>query len=133
MIRFLVVDDSATIRRVFKNILPKIIDDELEITEAEDGLIALSKVSKAQEPFHFIMLDVNMPNMNGVEFLTKLRSSPEHKDVRIIMATTEAEKSTIVSIMKKGANGYIVKPFQLPTVKRALQQHTARMGINLRD
>lgn len=133
MVRFLVVDDSATIRRVFKNILPKIIDDEIDIVEAEDGVDALNKVNTSETPFQFIMLDVNMPNMNGVEFLEKFRADAGNNEVKVIMATTEAEKSTIIKIMKMGANGYIVKPFQLPTVKRALQQHTARMGINLKN
>ena len=130
MVKFLVVDDSATIRRVFKNILPKIIKDEIEIIEAGDGLIALKRVEQ-HDDIKFIMLDVNMPNMSGVEFLEKIRSDSTKNDIKIIMATTEAEKRTILKIMKKGANGYIVKPFQLPIVKRALQQHTARMGIEL--
>jgi two-component system chemotaxis response regulator CheY len=132
MLKIMTVDDSNTIRRVFKNTLPKIFIDKIEIVEAEDGQEALDVLAQNTDT-QIIFLDVNMPVMKGDEFLEKMRAMPEYNDIRVIMATTEAEKRTVMKIMKLGANGYIIKPFNYDTVVKALLPIVGRMGIEINE
>jgi two-component system chemotaxis response regulator CheY len=132
MLKVMTVDDSNTIRRVFKNTLPKIFIDKIEIVEAEDGQEALDVLDKNKD-VQIIFLDVNMPVMKGDEFLEKMRKMPEYNDIRVVMATTEAEKRTVMKIMKLGANGYIIKPFNYDTVVKALLPIVGRMGIEINE
>jgi two-component system chemotaxis response regulator CheY len=132
MLKVMTVDDSNTIRRVFKNTLPKIFIDKIEIVEAEDGQEALDVLAQNKDT-QIIFLDVNMPVMKGDEFLEKMRAMPEYNDIRVIMATTEAEKRTVMKIMKLGANGYIIKPFNYDTVVKALLPIVGRMGIEINE
>jgi two-component system chemotaxis response regulator CheY len=126
------VDDSTTIRRVFQNTLPRIFVDKIEILEAENGQIALDVLAKNKDTI-LIFLDVNMPFMKGDEFLEKMRKNPEYKDIKVIMATTEAEKRTVMKIMKLGANGFIIKPFNFETIVKALIPIVGRMGIEINE
>jgi len=104
--KILLVDDSRTMRNIWKKILAKM--DGAEITEAEDGVQGLSCV-EGQGPFDLILLDWNMPNMDGITLLKKIR---EKKILTpVIMVTTEAEKPRIIEAIKAGASNYMVKPF----------------------
>jgi two-component system chemotaxis response regulator CheY len=132
MHKILTVDDSTTIRRVFQNTLPRIFIDKIEILEAENGREALNVLAKNPD-IAIIFLDVNMPTMKGDEFLQKMRANPEYKDIKVIMATTEAEKKTVMKIMKLGANGFLVKPFNFERVAKALLPIVARMGIEINE
>jgi len=105
--KILVVDDSSTMRRIIMNCLEEIGDNE--IVEAVDGLDALMKLK--EHNIDLVLTDWNMPNMDGLALLKKLRSNPEFLRVPILMVTTEAEKSNVVVALKEGANNYIVKPF----------------------
>jgi two-component system chemotaxis response regulator CheY len=71
--------------------------------------------------------------MNGDVFLEKMRADSKYNGIRVVMVTTEAEKRTVVRIMKLGANGYIVKPFTPQTMKKALQPILGRMGVELNE
>jgi len=104
--KILVVDDSSTMRRIICNALKQI--GQSDVIEAEDGCQGLAKV-KADPGIGLVLTDWNMPNMNGFEFLQKIRES--NKDIPIVMVTTEAEKGNVLSAIKAGANNYIVKPF----------------------
>jgi two-component system chemotaxis response regulator CheY len=132
VLKVMTVDDSSTIRRVFRNTLPKVFIDKIEIIEAEDGVEAMEKLQDNTD-VQIIFLDVNMPNMKGDEFLAKMRQNAEYNDIRVIMATTEAEKRTVMRIMKLGANGYIIKPFNFDTIVNALNPIVSRMGIEIRE
>jgi two-component system chemotaxis response regulator CheY len=66
------------------------------------------------------MLDWNMPVMDGITFLRKVRENPAYKSVKIIMCTSESEKSKVVEALKAGANNYIVKPFKPEALKEKL-------------
>jgi two-component system chemotaxis response regulator CheY len=132
MLKILTVDDSVTIRRVFKNTLPRVFVDKVEILEAEDGAKAL-KVLEENEDIRMIFLDVNMPTMKGDECLEKIRANEQYNDIKVIMATTEAEKKTVMKIMKTGANGYLVKPFNYERVVKALLPIVGRMGIEINE
>lgn len=103
--KILVVDDSSTMRRIITNTL-KTIGQE-DVVQAGDGLEGLQAL-KDNPDVALILTDWNMPNMNGLDFLTKVR---ETSKTPTIMITTEAEKQNVVTAIKAGANNYIVKPF----------------------
>lgn len=126
-LKILSVDDSIVIRRAYKNILPQILKNNIEFFEAGDGTQAFDVLGEHKD-INIIFLDVNMPNMTGTEFLATLRKNKEYNGIRVIMSTTEAEKGTVVKIMKLGANGYIVKPFNKDTVKKAIEGVVGRMS-----
>jgi two-component system, chemotaxis family, chemotaxis protein CheY len=115
--RILLVDDSSTMRRIQKNqIMGLGISD---VHEAENGQEAWDKLS-ALMPVDLILLDWNMPVMDGFSLLKKVRAEPTFKQVKIIMCTSESEKSRVVEALKAGANNYIVKPFSPEALKEKL-------------
>ena len=103
--RFLLVDDSTTMRNIQRKILAGMGHDE--IAEAADGLLALTAFN-AQRP-DVMFVDWNMPNMDGLTFVKKVREVD--KNVLILMVTTEAEKARVIEAIKAGVNNYVVKPF----------------------
>lgn len=103
--RILIVDDSKTMRNIERSIILRLGYTEIE--EAVDGLDALSKVS-AFDP-ELILLDWNMPNMDGITFLKKFRTT--NKTTPVIMITTESEKARVVEAIKAGVSNYAIKPF----------------------
>lgn len=115
--KVLVVDDSVTMRRILANIIKQM--GEHQIVEAADGLEGLAQLVNESD-IGLILTDWNMPNLNGYDFLVKLRAS--NKAVPVVMVTTEAEKSNVLAAVKAGANNYIVKPFTPETVKEKLAQ-----------
>lgn len=102
----LVVDDSSVIRKVARRILE---DMSFEISEAEDGRQALDACN-GEFP-DAILLDWNMPEMDGLEFLKKLRQMPGGDRPKVVFCTTENDVSHIAKAMRAGANEYIMKPF----------------------
>jgi len=105
--KILVVDDFSTMRRIVKNLLRQI--GYANIEEAEDGAQAYSKLKNGG--FGFVVSDWNMPNMDGLDLLKKVRSDPELKDLPVLMVTAEAEKEKVITAIQAGVNNYIVKPF----------------------
>ena len=108
--KILLVDDSATMRSVQKKILSDL--DNPTILEAADGVEALKSLSLHND-VDLVVLDWNMPNMNGLECATQIRGGGNQ--VKILMCTTEAEKSQVVKALQAGVNNYAVKPFDAPT------------------
>ncbi|MCP4709424.1 MAG: response regulator [Planctomycetes bacterium] len=109
--KILLVDDSRTMRNIWKKVVGTLKD--VEIAEAGDGQEGLTRI-KEEGPFDLILLDWNMPNMDGLTMLTKVRETD--KNVVVIMVTTEAEKPRIIESIKAGANNYVVKPFTPDTL-----------------
>lgn len=118
----MLVDDSKTMRKIQKGVLTKL--GYTDLVEACDGQDALSRVF-AEEP-KLILLDWNMPNMDGLSFLKAYRQ--KIKDVPVIMVTTEAEKSRIVEALQSGANNYVVKPFTPDILADKIKQTMDRMS-----
>ena len=116
--RVLFVDDSPTMRRIMVNSLTKIGFEDL--IEAENGEDALEKLEG--ESVDLILLDWNMPEMNGKELVEELRSQDKFKGTPIIMVTTRGTKEDVVTAVKIGANGYIVKPFTPETLKSKIKK-----------
>lgn len=105
----LIVDDSASLRRVVQIALT---GAGYEVIEATDGKDALSKIGKlAGKKLHLIISDVNMPNMNGIEFVTEVKKDPSYKFTPVIMLTTESEDAAKQKGREAGAKAWIVKPF----------------------
>lgn len=111
--KFLVVDDSSTMRRIIKNSLKRIGFED--IVEAENGRDALEKLTDVD----IILTDWNMPEMDGLEFVKRVRTS--NKVIPILMVTTNAAKDDIVEALKHGVNNYIVKPFTPETLKEKVE------------
>ncbi len=131
MLKVLVVDDSVTLRRVIKNVLSRLVIGGVTYHEAGDGVEAMEQV-KAHQDIDLILLDVNMPVMNGDVFLKNLRDDKAFNKIRVIMVTTEAEKKSVIRIMKIGANGFIVKPFTPDVMRKAIAPTLTRMGFELK-
>jgi len=126
----LIVDDSKIVRRVLKNTVIRYFKapnwKELNVFEAEDGLVAMEQMKK--EKIDIMLLDWNMPNMTGAEVVEAVRANKEWNKTRIIMATTEGSKSSVLQMIKKGANGYMVKPFSEEAIFKTLDTITARIS-----
>lgn len=104
--KFLLVDDSRTMRNIWKKVLASL--ENSEIVEAGDGVEGLNAI-KESGPVDVMLVDWNMPNMDGLTMVKKVRETD--KTTPIIMVTTEAEKPRIIEAIKAGVNNYVVKPF----------------------
>lgn len=100
------VDDSMSIRETVKMILTSA---GYEVYSAEDGVAGLRLAE--QRKADFIITDLNMPNMDGITLITRLRALPQYKFTPIVMLTTESQDDKKVAGKKAGATGWVVKPF----------------------
>jgi two-component system, chemotaxis family, chemotaxis protein CheY len=116
--RFLVVDDFSTMRRIVRNLLKEL--GFANVTEAEDGVDALRKLRA--EPFDFVVSDWNMPNMTGIDLLREIRKDEALKHLPVLMVTAEAKKENIIEAAQAGASGYVVKPFTSVTLDEKLKK-----------
>ncbi|HMU65386.1 MAG: chemotaxis protein CheY [Nitrosomonas sp.] len=117
-LKFLVVDDFSTMRRIIRNLLREL--GFLNVEEAEDGAAALRKLRESS--FDFVVSDWNMPNMDGLTMLQSVRADEELKQIPVLMVTAEAKKENIIAAAQAGANGYIVKPFTAATLDEKLNK-----------
>ena len=121
---FLVVDDFSTMRRIVTGLLK-----ELEFTrmaEAEDGSAAMKILEAGAAPITFVLTDWNMPVMDGLALLKKIRATPSLAHLPVLMITAEAKKENIVEAAQAGADGYIVKPFNAATLKDKIAKILSR-------
>lgn len=122
--KFLVVDDFSTMRRIIINLLKELGYSNIE--EAEDGAVALKRLQG--ESFDFVVTDWNMPNMTGLELLTSIRADAKLKNMPVLLVTAEAKNDNIVAAAQAGANGYIVKPFTAATLEEKLTKIIEKLG-----
>ena len=119
MSRILAVDDSPSMRQMVSFTLKSA---GFDVAEAEDGAVALELARK--EKFSLVLIDINMPNMNGMELIRALRAVPDYKFTPLLMLTTEAATDKKQEGKAAGATGWIVKPFNpdqlIATIKRVL-------------
>jgi len=120
-IKILAVDDSPTMRRIIINTLKRA--GYTDVIEANDGKDALAKM-KVEKP-NLVITDWNMPEMDGLTFVTTLRGMDEFKQLPVLMVTTRSVKEDIMEAMKAGVNNYIVKPFTPDTLKAKIDQTLA--------
>lgn len=112
-IKILIVDDFSTMRRIIKNLLRDLGYNNT--FEADDGSTALPMLETGD--FEFVISDWNMPIMQGIELLRKIRENPKLKSLPFLMVTAEAKREQIITAAEAGVNGYIVKPFTADTLK----------------
>lgn len=124
-LRFLVVDDFSTMRRIIRNLLKE--SGYTEADEAEDGLVAMQKLRNGT--FHFVVSDINMPNMNGFQLLMEIKKDERLKHIPVLMVTAEARKEDIVMAAQQGAAGYIVKPFTKATLEEKVSLILTKLGL----
>jgi len=117
-LKLLVVDDSSTMRRIIKNTLARI--GHKDVLEAENGKEAWS-IMQANSDIDVLITDWNMPEMNGLELVKKVRAESKYEDLPIIMVTTEGGKKEVITALKAGVNNYIVKPFTPQVLKEKLE------------
>ncbi|MEA3486123.1 MAG: chemotaxis response regulator CheY [Thermodesulfobacteriota bacterium] len=116
--KILVVDDFATMRKIIKNLLKQA--GYQNIVEAEDGGAALKTLQS--QKVDFIISDWNMPNMNGLEFLTAVRTDSELSSLPFLMVTAEALQENVVQAVKAGVSNYIVKPFTAEVLNEKIEK-----------
>ncbi len=105
----LIVDDSSVMRKILERSLRQAVPNRIDrVVEAGDGAEALSKLEN--DTVEVVFSDINMPNVNGLDFLRRLKETP-HKDVPVIMVTTEVGEKTVLEAISLGAKGFIRKPF----------------------
>jgi two-component system, chemotaxis family, chemotaxis protein CheY len=120
--RVMLVDDSKTIRRIQRSILEQLGYTDIE--DACDGQDALSRAAAFQP--ELILLDWNMPNMDGITFLKTFRQ--RDTTTPVIMVTTEAEKSRVIEAIRAGVNNYVVKPFTPDILQQRIQETLERVA-----
>ena len=123
-IKFLVVDDFSTMRRIVRNLLKEL--GYVNADEAEDGAIAFQKLKGGG--FDFVVSDWNMPNMDGLQLLQAVRADAALRHLPVLMITAEAKKENIIAAAQSGASGYIVKPFTAATLGDKLDKIFEKMG-----
>jgi two-component system chemotaxis response regulator CheY len=113
----MIVDDSASLRQVVGLTLK---DAGYDVVEGADGLDALSKLTG--QKVHLIISDVNMPNMNGIEFVKAVKQLPSYRFTPIIMLTTESQEERKREGQAAGAKAWLVKPFKPQLLLGAVQK-----------
>lgn len=105
--RALVIDDSRAVRLIIGKILREL---SIEVIEAANGREALELMTENPD-VELVLVDWNMPEMNGLEYIRAVRSQPDYNPVRIMMVTSETEPEQVLRALDAGANEYLMKPF----------------------
>lgn len=117
-LKLLVVDDSSTMRRIIKNTLQRLGFED--VLEAEHGVEAWQILERTPD-VNVLITDWNMPEMNGLDLVRKVRAEKRYENMPIIMVTTEGGKAEVITALKAGVNNYIVKPFTPQVLKEKLE------------
>jgi two-component system chemotaxis response regulator CheY len=115
--RVLVVDDSRAIRRIVSGMMKEL---GFAVTEAENGQEALERLEEIERP-DIVLVDWNMPEMDGLEFVRAVRANPRFCDLPLMMVTSETEMERMALALLAGANEYVMKPFDKSTIEDKLQ------------
>ena len=118
MLDVLIVDDSAAIRKILQRVLRQAEIPIGTVYEAGDGVEALEALKK--QTVGLILSDINMPNMDGLEFLTKVRAEQAWQNLPIVMVSTEGTHAKVLEAVERGASGYVRKPFTAEQIKEKL-------------
>ena len=116
MTRFLIVDDSSTMRRIIINTLNKLGFDQT--VEAANGREGIERLDAGVADI--VITDWNMPEMSGLEFLRQIRAQERTRDLPVLMVTTNAAKDDIVEALRAGVSNYVVKPFTTDTFREKI-------------
>ena len=122
MQRALIIDDSRAIRRILGSVVREL---GFEVAEAENGRQALETLTGMQPPAEIVLIDWNMPEMNGLEFVSHVRADRRCNGVKLMMVTSVTEADQMVKALTAGADEYIMKP----CTKEALHDKLRLLGI----
>ena len=117
-LKFLVVDDFSTMRRIIKNLLNDLGYPNVE--EADDGKTALPMLQAGN--YDFLITDWNMPGMPGLDLIKAVRADGKLAKMPVLMLTAEAKREQIIEAAQAGVNGYVIKPFTAETLKEKLDK-----------
>jgi two-component system, chemotaxis family, chemotaxis protein CheY len=115
----LIVDDSAAIRKILERVLRQAGIPLGNVHQSGDGVEAIETLKK--QSVGLIFADINMPNMDGLELLSKVKASPDWQNIPVIMVTTESSQTKVMQAVELGAAGYIRKPFTADQIKSKLE------------
>ncbi len=119
----LVVDDSVNIRNIICDNLKRLGFSHMETApDANDAFSKLVSFSKTPNPFTLILSDLNMPGPSGIDFLKQVRETEKFKDIPFVLITTESEKMAVIQAALAGVSAYVVKPFNLDSLTKRLQE-----------
>ena len=118
MLDVLIVDDSAAVRKILQRVLRQTDIPIGAVYEAGDGVEALEKMR--QQAIGLVLSDINMPNMDGLEFLSKVRAEQSWRQIPIVMVSTEGTHAQVLEAMERGASGYVRKPFTAEQIQEQL-------------
>ncbi len=122
MQKALIIDDSRAIRRILGSVVREL---GFEVSEAENGREGLEKLINMQPPAEVVLVDWNMPEMNGLEFVNQVRADGRWRGVKLMMVTSETEAGQVVKALTAGADEYVMKPF----TKEVLHDKMRLLGI----
>ena len=129
--KILIIDDTKSLRELLRAHLRRM--GFWNIHEAENGQDALDKLwqgQNANDPFHLVISDWNMPEMTGIDLLKRVRMAPDWKGLPFLLLTTDSEKAKIVEAVQAQVSNYMVKPIDADTLKEKLsriwEKHHAR-------
>ena len=114
----LIVDDSAAIRKILQRVLKQAEIPVEQVYEAGDGVEAIAMMRS--QKVGLVLSDINMPNMDGIELLTRVRAMPELREVPFVMVTTEGSQNRVMEAVQLGASAYVRKPFTADQIKEKL-------------
>ena len=106
--KILSVDDSATMRRIIGRAVSMLGYDFLEAANGQDALAVLEK---EYEDVALVIMDINMPEMDGIQALMAIKASPNLKNLPVMMVTTDSDRTRIIQAVQAGAANYVTKPF----------------------
>ncbi len=115
--RALVIDDSRAIRSILSHLLGQLGFDVCEACNGREGMERLDQTSDVD----LALVDWNMPEMNGIDFVRRVRAEARFDPVRLIMVTSETEMSQVSAALAAGANEYVMKPFTKDVIEQKLQ------------
>jgi two-component system chemotaxis response regulator CheY len=113
----LIVDDSRTMRRILGDMLRQL---GFDVAEAGNGQEALRQLEESELPT-IVLVDWNMPEMNGLQFVQAVRSQTRFGELLLMMVTTESEMNQMATALAAGANEYVMKPFGKEAISDKLQ------------
>jgi two-component system, chemotaxis family, chemotaxis protein CheY len=121
--KILSIDDSTTMRMMLRKTVEEL---GFLFIEATDGAKGLQVLEREAENISLILLDWNMPGMNGLEFLQQVKKTIQYQSIPIIMVTTEAEKENVIKALQYGIKNYILKPFTTDELVQKIKQSAKR-------
>jgi len=122
--KFLIIDDSLVIRNIHKNVLKENKFSDEDLLEADNGATALEIAEK--EEIGLFLVDWNMPGINGLEFIKKIRGMSKYAQTPIIMVTSEAAKYNVMEAIDAGATNYIVKPVHGDVLWKKIEKYVKK-------